>query len=251
MIKFFRRIRKQLLTENKFSKYLIYAIGETVLVVIGILIALGINNWNQERQNKKLTNLYINNFIIEIKADIITISDRIASNENRIKNIDSIMTTLATKKELSKNGLLSFYNQNESLAYDSYFIPDKTTFRQLESSSNANIIPDKIIRDNLYQYYVLNDRNEKNGEISTQLYQHNFITKDILRNMLAGDILEQLFGSTFNRLTLDLENLRQNTDYIFSLGSKKTIMQGQNYQYQIIKKKAENLLILLESKSVK
>jgi len=49
MIKFFRKIRQQLLTENKFSKYLLYAIGEIVLVVIGILIALQINNWNIER----------------------------------------------------------------------------------------------------------------------------------------------------------------------------------------------------------
>jgi uncharacterized membrane protein YgaE (UPF0421/DUF939 family) len=44
MIKFFRKIRKHLLAENKFSKYLIYAIGEIILVVIGILIALQINN---------------------------------------------------------------------------------------------------------------------------------------------------------------------------------------------------------------
>jgi len=47
MIKFFRKIRQQLLAENKFTKYLIYAIGEIVLVVIGILIALSINNWNE------------------------------------------------------------------------------------------------------------------------------------------------------------------------------------------------------------
>ncbi|MRI01633.1 hypothetical protein GH721_13900 [Kriegella sp. EG-1] len=52
MIKFFRKIRQQLLSENKFSEYLIYAIGEIVLVVIGILIALSINNWNQERIQK-------------------------------------------------------------------------------------------------------------------------------------------------------------------------------------------------------
>ncbi|MFT6336478.1 MAG: hypothetical protein ACI86M_003478 [Saprospiraceae bacterium] len=50
MIKFFRKIRKRLLAEDKFSKYLIYTIGEIVLVVIGILIALQINNWNQKRQ---------------------------------------------------------------------------------------------------------------------------------------------------------------------------------------------------------
>ncbi|MGB5318748.1 DUF6090 family protein [Eudoraea sp.] len=50
MIKFFRRIRQQLLKENNLSKYLLYAIGEIVLVVIGILIALQINNWNQENK---------------------------------------------------------------------------------------------------------------------------------------------------------------------------------------------------------
>ncbi|MDB9961166.1 DUF6090 family protein [Oceanihabitans sp.] len=49
MIKFFRKIRKRLLTENKFSKYLLYAIGEIILVVIGIMIALQVNNWNQTR----------------------------------------------------------------------------------------------------------------------------------------------------------------------------------------------------------
>ena len=48
MLKFFRKIRQKLLTDNKFSKYLIYALGEIVLVVIGILIALSINNWNLE-----------------------------------------------------------------------------------------------------------------------------------------------------------------------------------------------------------
>lgn len=52
MIKFFRRIRQRLLTENKFTKYILYAIGEIVLVVIGILIALQINNWNEGRKDQ-------------------------------------------------------------------------------------------------------------------------------------------------------------------------------------------------------
>ena len=65
MIKFFRRIRQTLLSENKFSKYLLYAIGEIVLVVIGILIALQINNWNEQRkaaieEKEILQNLYEN-----------------------------------------------------------------------------------------------------------------------------------------------------------------------------------------------
>ena len=54
MINFFRRIRKQLADDNKPLKYARYAIGEIVLVVIGILIALSINNWNEQRKNNNL-----------------------------------------------------------------------------------------------------------------------------------------------------------------------------------------------------
>jgi len=56
MIKFFRQIRKTLISENKTGKYFKYAIGEILLVVIGILIAFSINTWNQNRINK-ITNL--------------------------------------------------------------------------------------------------------------------------------------------------------------------------------------------------
>ena len=53
MIKFFRRIRFDLLKKNKTGKYLKYAVGEIVLVVIGIIIALQINNWNEQRIDSK------------------------------------------------------------------------------------------------------------------------------------------------------------------------------------------------------
>ena len=53
MIKFFRKIRKNMIKENKVSKYMLYAIGEIILVVIGILIALQINNWNNVQKNKQ------------------------------------------------------------------------------------------------------------------------------------------------------------------------------------------------------
>lgn len=52
MLRFFRQIRQGLLTHNKFSKYLLYAIGEIVLVVLGILIALQINTWNEDRKDR-------------------------------------------------------------------------------------------------------------------------------------------------------------------------------------------------------
>ena len=75
MIKLFRKIRQSLLNEGKNSKYLKYAVGEIVLVVIGILIALSINNWNENRkQNETLNSIYqiikedITIDIVEIKS---------------------------------------------------------------------------------------------------------------------------------------------------------------------------------------
>jgi len=68
MIKFFRKIRQNLLIENKTGKYLKYAFGEIVLVVIGILIALSINNWNEGR---KLRNQEFK-ILIEIRTNLET-----------------------------------------------------------------------------------------------------------------------------------------------------------------------------------
>ena len=53
MFRFFRKLRENLLAKNRASQYMLYALGEIVLVVIGILIALQINTWNEERQNRQ------------------------------------------------------------------------------------------------------------------------------------------------------------------------------------------------------
>ncbi len=70
MAKFFGRIRKGLLSENRFTKYLIYAVGEILLVVVGILLALQINAWNDQRvRNDEFSNIYLG-IIEELEGDI-------------------------------------------------------------------------------------------------------------------------------------------------------------------------------------
>ncbi|MFD2915819.1 DUF6090 family protein [Psychroserpens luteus] len=76
MIKFFRKIRQKTLTEDKFGKYLTYAIGEIVLVVIGILIALQINNWNQDRIEHKGTEVLLSNLKLEVEENIKDLKDQ-------------------------------------------------------------------------------------------------------------------------------------------------------------------------------
>jgi len=70
MIKFFRKIRQKTLTENKFGKYLTYAIGEIILVVIGILIAIQINDWNNNRIEKESDSQLIGAIINDLRFKI-------------------------------------------------------------------------------------------------------------------------------------------------------------------------------------
>ena len=75
MIKFFRKIRYNLMSENKTGKYLKYAIGEIILVVIGILIALQINNWNEKRKLQIVQNTLLINFYENLAADSIILQN--------------------------------------------------------------------------------------------------------------------------------------------------------------------------------
>jgi len=83
MIKFFRKIRQRLVTENKFSKYFLYAIGEILLVVIGILIALQLNNLNEDRKIEVTRQGYYHQLLEDLNKDKIYI-------EKTISHFDSI-----------------------------------------------------------------------------------------------------------------------------------------------------------------
>ena len=72
MIKFFRKIRKKQLSNDKFVSYLVYSIGEIILVVIGILIALQINNWSEYNKQREKEEAILENLRISLKKDLLT-----------------------------------------------------------------------------------------------------------------------------------------------------------------------------------
>ncbi|TYA57504.1 DUF6090 family protein [Formosa maritima] len=101
MIKFFRHIRKNLLMENKTSKYFKYAIGEIILVVIGILIALQINNWNEKRLNENKIVSILKEVQNDLKEDILKSKELFSYYETR----DSIIQ-LALNNKLTRENYL-------------------------------------------------------------------------------------------------------------------------------------------------
>ena len=94
MIKFFRKIRQKLLTENKFSKYLLYAIGEIILVVIGILIALQINNWNENRKDRIIEKEILTELIATTKSNHESLLKGLKSWESTTKSLNLIIQVI-------------------------------------------------------------------------------------------------------------------------------------------------------------
>lgn len=130
MLKFFRKIRQQLLTENQVSKYLLYAIGEIVLVVIGILIALYLNDLKDKNREASLRNYYIQS----IKKDLILDQELIN------KMIDSVQTSL----EIIENQVSRIYSKSATIdtlvkiaQYE--FLTDASAFSFHDNSINSLI----------------------------------------------------------------------------------------------------------------
>ena len=125
MIKFFRQIRQKLLSENKFRKYLLYAMGEIVLVVIGILIALSINNWNENRKTQNEIKSSLSALRDDLIQDTLLINERLPFineqhdlNESlraRIANSHATVDTLVhiMRFEFNPNWVVQIpYNKN-------------------------------------------------------------------------------------------------------------------------------------------
>ncbi|MBO0330355.1 DUF6090 family protein [[Muricauda] lutisoli] len=180
MIQFFRKIRQNLLSERKTGKYLKYAIGEIVLVVIGILIALQINNWNEDKKDLQRAHRVLTNLSEEIRQDSTYFENvynaekdiflhgaeqlfKLHSNELNSTEIDSIGTsfrlacfTPAIKSlnnaynELMASNLLSHLN-SESLKYNLKEYYSQIDFLISYSEQSHQLSNDLIYE--LAQYY--------------------------------------------------------------------------------------------------
>ena len=169
MIKFFRKIRQRLLTENKFSKYLLYAIGEIVLVMVGILLALQVNNWNELRKkeeaeiqlyHKIIADLNSENAIIEIKIR------ELSAHQNLYFQLYD------ESKGIAEYNPTIFYNLLYTNSVAEMF------FNENHSKSLSNITDDET--HNLLKKYIEQEKRTTNGN-----NQWNEIKTEKVRPFLA------------------------------------------------------------------
>ena len=134
MIKFFRRIRQKLLEESRFSKYLLYAIGEIVLVVIGILIALQINNWNLTQQDRKTEKENLLALQKEFAQNNAKLQEVILQNNENISGAEKMMQSFSNiAKDTISEQTMAIY-ASETFGTEINFEPETGVLTEIISS---------------------------------------------------------------------------------------------------------------------
>jgi len=155
MIKFFRHIRKDLMEQNKTGKYLKYAIGEIILVVIGILIALSINNWNEGQNKKQLEKNYLQNFLLDLKTDSLCLARNYETLNNEKKvGLKLIKKLLDSSPSCCQDSIKTAIANSSFLGWAIHNERSKATFNEIVSSGNLKLISNPNLRVAIMKYYA-------------------------------------------------------------------------------------------------
>jgi hypothetical protein len=200
MIKFFRKIRQNLLMENKTGKYLKYAVGEIVLVVIGILIALSINNWNEENKINKIRTLKLSQIESDLRTDVVSLEEGILIKENEIATLnnyrDRLLPSSASIDTLDKIVYTEFLGRIR-IGFSGF---NNITYNSMIQSGELGILSDDLVKDlsnlNIRQQNSINSLND-HWEIylkQSQSFEANYPAKGkthILGGGPLGDYLRE------------------------------------------------------------
>lgn len=174
MIKLFRRIRQSLLAENRFSKYFLYAIGEILLVVIGILIALQINNWNEEKKNNKIEISILRELLSDSKTNLASLEEDIDLNRKAIQS-NLLITDLLTNGITYHDSLDVHFG---FIQYNTQFTINTGGFENLKSRGFEYISNDTLRKSviDLYDrwYDFVDDLGDTNNKISNEQFNPKY-----------------------------------------------------------------------------
>ncbi len=212
MIKFFRTIRKDLMERNKTGKYFKYAIGEIILVVVGILIALQINNWNNSKLEQQTEINILNEINLNLSTDIKNINLKIEANNRFLKSNQNVLTHLKGKTAITK-----------SLEKDYAYLIGHGNFRPVTSGyQNLNSQGVSIIKNNSLRAVITELYDSKYYVFVDGIYHsygpfRDFKIKPIIDNLVTTKPYESSRPKNLKKLQNDLSFQEVLTWNIFHL----------------------------------
>jgi len=212
MINFFRKIRKKLADDNKPLKYMRYAIGEILLVVIGILIALQINAWNTDRLNRIKEQEHLAQLTRELKAQLLYYQDIMEHFADKEKRVSRVVNIWASKKPIIKDSM-QYLGDIRTGATSYYWHKKPVVWLQLLETAEINLIRNKELTDGLYTFY---DRIEKMAEnYNTYVLQFIYNARKYSSKIYVDIPINELMDNWEKALTVGQKNQNTYPDTIY------------------------------------
>lgn len=243
MIRFFRSIRRKLIEEGIVSKYIWYALGEILLVMIGILLALQVNNWNEERLSRLDENDLLRNVKTDMNEAIIEF-ERLNKIRISISEVveDVLMVDTDPLKIYSKNELDSLFS---ILAYQPTYNNQSSSLEVLLSSGKINLLQDDSLKAMLLNWPgLVVDMTE--GELNHSNFAENYYTPLIIKYISMNDIYsffklpanDSEFVPGFNRVL----NFKSDYNSLFEDPGFENILIQRDFLLKIALLETEDLI---------
>ncbi len=170
MLRFFRLIRRKLIEEQKVRQYIYYAIGEILLVVIGILIALQVNNWNQNRVLFQSADEHLALLETNLLGDHHKLSDLREEIKSSLVSSANLLERYKMNYEADIDSIMFELTQ---LIFEFNFRADKSALNILVNSGELGVLPDRI-REEISQYYNSVEYIEERDEIANTFIKNQY-----------------------------------------------------------------------------
>jgi len=249
MIKFFRKIRQNLLSDGKTGKYFKYAIGEIVLVMIGILLALQINNWNENRKNnlKEVANL--KSLKSELESTLKELSADYNANKRYLNSTLKVQNYIRNKPRISDSMYRDFYRSYQMAT----FYPKTSTYETFKNGNLELIQSDslKILITDIYEAgykRILSRYNSTRISARINYYQEHFrITSNA-----EPDVSMRQLRSSFKAIPNNYEYLMNDPQFESliseSIFNKRILLRDFENTIELVKKGISEIEDYLKTK---
>ncbi len=226
MLKFFRKIRQNLIKENKASKYLLYAIGEIFLVVIGILIALQLNTNKENKENNQTEINYLKGVLTNLDQDIIELERLIDNDTTQLHAFTEILKPFVNSNY--KLYTRSFVEAIYDAQINRIFQGSSIVFEDMKSSGKINFINSDILRFSILKYYeksnVITQSNSGNLKITTDL-KNIFIKHLDMNSLIEKNLFKDPLSIELDPLDLSFFKLDKNNPDVKEFANKVSFMK--------------------------
>ena len=238
------------MSENKTGKYFKYAIGEIVLVAIGILLALSINNWNEKNKNNKEASFQLSKLKDNLNADKVNLKTSISQDSLYISNLVFCVQVLSNEVEASKE---DFFNSFQFMSTTVNFEPTRGTFDGLISSGKIELINNQDLLDTLFSYY--NESSYEAWDSALKDYSRNVIMPHLLEfdhipnvtDINEGEGYTQFDATKFTISRKTIADYKNSLFVLNGLRQKIQLFEGQKIAYSELIKQIDTLIMNIET----